>query len=698
MKTLVLLALLLPLQDPVIETHPNGERALYSQVHRMPSGEVVRHGIYKRFAEDGTVLEAGKYKFGRRHGKWTFSHPNGRVRETGKYKNGVRISRWSAYREDGSVDGRLGGTYRSDAMSGPGWTAAGVELDDVRHGRWEWTWANGVPMLEGEFFLGEPTGDWFFRHATGDPDPEFLTGRYEPRSETWRGGRRGPARAEFPEFTGEPGSLGALPPLVTRGIDEAAVTAELERFLDGGAEAGGAAAILASYGPMALPAVAESLRATMDDAERTKRLLRDVIAPMTGHRSFGAPGGERLAALRWISYCLLLDCDPVTLAVELAPARAGESSLLEAWPPVELGGSVAREERIDEAWAGALEGALDWLARHQEPDGSWRAAGFQELCTATECDGEGDRLLDVGVTGLALVAMLGAPEELRRPHEARVARGLAWLLARQDPGTGCIGVVNGHLRFLYEHLIATQAVVDALALHPGGVRFRSRAQRAVDFIHRTRNPYKAWRYSYPPDGNNDMSVTGYAVSALWRAREVGLVVERPAFAGAKLFIKEMTDENTWRTGYLSKGGYSYREPGMNERWPETKTECMTAFAMFARLLLGEDPDESPPLRGGADLLRKRLPLWDEREGTIDFDYWAWGSHAMFGMGGQDWDKWQVQLADAVVKTQRQDGHARGSWDPQYGPFGHRGGRVYSTAMMALALEAPVRCGWTRGRR
>jgi hypothetical protein len=39
-----------------------------------------------------------------------------------------------------------------------------------------------------------------------------------------------------------------------------------------------------------------------------------------------------------------------------------------------------------------------------------------------------------------------------------------------------------------------------------------------------------------------------------------------------------------------------------------------------------------------------------------------------------------------VDSQRQDGDEKGSWDPGACPWGSVGGRVYSTALMALCLE------------
>ena len=47
------------------------------------------------------------------------------------------------------------------------------------------------------------------------------------------------------------------------------------------------------------------------------------------------------------------------------------------------------------------------------------------------------------------------------------------------------------------------------------------------------------------------------------------------------------------------------------------------------------------------------------------------------------------MGPAVVKTQRLDGNFKGSWDAN-GAWGEDGGRVYSTAILVLTLEAYYR--------
>lgn len=346
----------------------------------------------------------------------------------------------------------------------------------------------------------------------------------------------------------------------------------------------------------------------------------------------------------------------------------------------------------------AVEWGLEWLKRHQDDRGYWSCAHFSNKCETNQCDGEGDQSHDVGVTGLALLAFLGSGNTVNTgKYKAVVRKGLKYLMDIQNAENGCFGEPNSHQAFLYDHSIATLAMTEGYGLSKWPM-LKEPAQKGINFIHASRNPYKAWRYAYPPDGQNDMSVTGWMIMALKSADEFGLNVDHAAFDGTKLFMDEMTDENTWRTGYLSKGGYSAREQGANDRWPESKTEAMTAVAMMCRIFMNQDPDKEPALRGGADLLRKRLPLWDEKEGTIDYYYWYYGSYAMFQMGGKDWDVWQGKMIDAVVKTQRAEGDEKGSWDPQFDPWGVRGGRVYATAIMTLCLEVYYRYDRVLGAR
>ena len=69
-------------------------------------------------------------------------------------------------------------------------------------------------------------------------------------------------------------------------------------------------------------------------------------------------------------------------------------------------------------------------------------------------------------------------------------------------------------------------------------------------------------------------------------------------------------------------------------------------------------------------------------------YWYYATLAMYQVGGKHWDKWKAGMERAMVENQRKDTdfcEYKGSWDP-IGPWGPDGGRVYSTACLALCLE------------
>jgi hypothetical protein len=129
---------------------------------------------------------------------------------------------------------------------------------------------------------------------------------------------------------------------------------------------------------------------------------------------------------------------------------------------VAAGGGESRTES-------AVLAGLPWLARHQGPEGGWSAEGFESQCLGGKCGGRGDRDFDTGVTGLAVLAFLGAGySHLSKdvvfdpafPDRALdfgqvVKKGLLWLAAHQDP-EGCAGPRGA--KYMYNHAIAALAL------------------------------------------------------------------------------------------------------------------------------------------------------------------------------------------------------------------------------------------------
>jgi hypothetical protein len=354
------------------------------------------------------------------------------------------------------------------------------------------------------------------------------------------------------------------------------------------------------------------------------------------------------------------------------------------------GGNRARES--------SLTAGLTWLADHQSPDGAWDADGFAQRCPGgpgAACADPGQPTHDVGLTGLALLAFLGEGSTTSSgDFREVVTRGIVWLRAQQDPDTGLIGERMGH-DYLYDHALATLAICENYYFTRSPL-LKPTAQRAVDFIQRARNPYGAWRYDAPPIGDNDTSVTGWMLFALAAAKDADLVVDPAALDGGLAWLDEATDPATGRVGYATMGSLSSRTPA-NEHYPREKGEALTAVGLLCRIFLGQTVAEQPVMAKHAELLRRRPPEWDPEGRGCDMYYWYYGTYAAFQMGGSLWRTWQRALEPTLLGSQRRDGHARGSWDP-VGPWGHAGGRVYSTALMSLCLEVDFRYSRVLGGR
>jgi len=354
---------------------------------------------------------------------------------------------------------------------------------------------------------------------------------------------------------------------------------------------------------------------------------------------------------------------------------------------------------------GAVEDALKWLAAHQSPNGGWEAATFMKWCdgkpVATGPDGAGKAHYDPGVTGLALCAFLGAgyTNRGRHPFAKTVSAGLRYLKNVQD-AEGCFGP-RATQHYIYNHATASLAMVEAFGM-TGSPIFKGSAQKALDFIALARNPYFAWRYGVKP-GDNDTSVSGWMMMAMKSAKLINedavhrgkpapLTIDEDAFDGIRAWIDKMTDPDYGRTGYIQRGGQPARPQELIDKFPGEKSESMTGVGMLARIFIGENPRTSEIIKKGAKLCAALPPTWNTTDGSIDMYYWYYATLAMFQVGGQEWKVWNDHLKTDVVDNQRKDTDYcmyKGSWDP-IGPWGPDGGRVYSTALLAMCLEVYYR--------
>lgn len=326
-------------------------------------------------------------------------------------------------------------------------------------------------------------------------------------------------------------------------------------------------------------------------------------------------------------------------------------------------------------------GAVDWIRRHQYPEGMWSARSYTQMCEGRVCVGRGGDEHDVGVTALAVLALVesGLP---RARFEEPARRGLAWLARRQDE-SGCFGPRTG--KYMYGHAIATLAFARSYPVLGEGI-YKHHAARGVRFLELARNPGMAWRYGVR-EGENDTSVTAWAGAALVAAAsaDVEIEVDRYAFEGIRSWLHEVTGERHFETSYMRRGGGGASVRGMNDHFE--RGEGLTAMSLWLRLALPGADRAHSDLGAQARRLGCSLPVWVQEGTSVDYSSWFAGTRALAAWGDPDlWEAWSGRVTRLLVGHQRRfnEGCLAGSWDA-VDKWGAEGGRVYATAMNLLTL-------------
>ncbi len=352
------------------------------------------------------------------------------------------------------------------------------------------------------------------------------------------------------------------------------------------------------------------------------------------------------------------------------PGRPPRANQTEKAKPREKSPTRVGGEKEAKTQAAIAEG-LQWLARHQAPDGHWSLNAF-DGDGHCNCTGRGTHN-DVAGTAFGLLPLLGAgmthksPGPFYRPYADPVRRGLDYLRhVENDKGDFGQG--------MYAHALATLTLCEAYGLTTDA-GLKEPAQRAVDYIVAAQHPTNGgWRYR-PLDPAGDTSVTGWQVLALASARHAGLKVPRETWQRTAVFLESVASDDG--------SAYGYTSPGLG-------SPAMTAAGLFCRLQLGWKPTNPSLVKGVAHL--QAIP---PSPATPNLYYYHYATRVMEGVGGKDWEQWESRLRQLLLQTQdRGDdpkhAHQKGSWSPDRDLFGKAGGRVMITSLALILLESCAR--------
>ena len=296
------------------------------------------------------------------------------------------------------------------------------------------------------------------------------------------------------------------------------------------------------------------------------------------------------------------------------------------------------------------EGALDYLAKQQDPDGGWSDAQFQS---------------NTGVTALCCLAFMA---EGSRPRIGRfgkpIDRGLEFILKNVQTSGVIAGKGSNPYGPMYEHAYSMLALLYAYGDMPWRAQTRDVIARGIQAIARSQRLDGGWRYQFSREGDADMSVTANVLWVLRTAKKSGFTVSAKSVAKGVEYIEHCA---------LPDGTFRYRVWGLHAS-PSLGGTGIIALANDGRI----DHPLIAPARDAIEYDYRRYTIEDLRQRR----YYVYGafyaSLAMYPCGDKYWKPWFRKATAVLSRMQRKDGEF---WD-------QHNNTVYATAMAAIVLQAP----------
>lgn len=322
----------------------------------------------------------------------------------------------------------------------------------------------------------------------------------------------------------------------------------------------------------------------------------------------------------------------------------------------------------DDTTEHAVASGIKWLKQSQESNGSWNPVKYGGL-----------KEYQVGLTSLVLLTFLGDGNSSQNgPYAKTVDAGINYLVKNQQ-ANGLFGparIDDKPVNYMYNHGIATIAVLENYCMTKDK-NMEEPVKQAVSFIVNAQNAAGGWGYQ-SHNGVNDTSTTVWQVLALRIARTLKLPGVQEALNHSSRWLASITNE---------KGIVGYQQ--LNH-WPNGYY-ATTAAGMFAQLFIGCDK-ELPLIKKQEKILANYQPKMHSTGGELDNDfyYWYFGTLAMVQEGGEQWNDWNKNLKQALVKNQKAGKTSEaGSWEP-IDRWSFYGGRLYTTSMAILTLQSYYR--------
>jgi hypothetical protein len=300
----------------------------------------------------------------------------------------------------------------------------------------------------------------------------------------------------------------------------------------------------------------------------------------------------------------------------------------------------------------AIGRGLEWLARNQANDGSWRNSGGYGSYPAAM----------TGLAGMAFIASGSSATRGRYWHEVRDST--EFLLKHADGATGVISVPAEEGRGMYGHGFATLYLASVFGMEEDArkqERLKRVLDKAVQLIAQAQSSAGGWIYT-PDSGGDEGSVTVTQIQALRACRMAGIVVDKKTIDRAVDYIKKCQNSDGSIRYSLGSGGDG--------------RPAITA-AGVAVLYNAGMYDDQPFVDKAVQYCKRQIQVTVDNTGHHFYTHLYW-SQALWQRGGDDWAKYYLKKAEWLLKQQKKDG----SWE------GDGVGSVYGTAIALTLLQLP----------
>lgn len=298
----------------------------------------------------------------------------------------------------------------------------------------------------------------------------------------------------------------------------------------------------------------------------------------------------------------------------------------------------------------SIDRGLEYLARTQSRDGSWRGNGGEGAYPCT-------------MTALAGMAILSSGSTPTRGRYWRNLTKATDFLMRQAQPQGVISAPAEEGRSMYGHGFGMLFLASIYGMEEDQRRQQQIHEvltKGIALIARSQSGPGGWTYT-PDSGGDEGSVTVTQMQAMRACRQAGITVPVQTVKKAVEYIRKSANAD---------GGIRYMAGAGGESRPP-----ITAAAVAVLYNAGNYDD---PMAEKALLFSiKRLPVGSGGEGHYYYAH-LYLAQALYQRGGKQWEQYYEKMAKQLIRTQRKDG----AWD------GDGVGTTYGTSIALTILQLP----------